>query len=110
MTSPTPAPAPLGVNARIRLRRAWASDWARVNPILRDGEPGFDKTANMLKIGDGETPWTELKYLTPPDSGVIITGDVAIDSVMASHVNDQTPHPVYDDGPSLVLLYQNAKV
>jgi hypothetical protein len=26
------------------------------------------------------------------------------------HVNSETPHPVYDDGPSLALLYENAKV
>lgn len=29
---------------------------------------------------------------------------------LLTHVNDETPHPVYDDGPSLVLLYENAKV
>lgn len=27
-----------------------------------------------------------------------------------AHVNSPTPHPIYDDGPSLFLLYQNAKV
>lgn len=107
MTQPTPSPAAV---RRIRFRRAWEEDWKSVNPVLADGEPGFDRTNNMLKVGDGVTPWTELSYLTPPDSDVIITGDVAIDSVMASHVNDKTPHPVYDEGPSLVLLYQNAKV
>jgi hypothetical protein len=107
MTMPTPSPAAI---RRIRFRRAWAEDWESVNPILGDGEPGFDRTNNMLKVGDGLTAWNDLDYLTPPDSGAIITGDVAIDSVMASHINDTTPHPVYDDGPSLVLLYQNAKV
>lgn len=114
MTMPTmptmPLPATAGQLRRIKLRRAWTADWERVNPILEDGEPGYDKTQNMLKIGDGVTRWTELEYLTPPDSGVILTGDAVIDGVMASHVNDQTPHPVYDDGPSLLLLYQNAKV
>jgi Major tropism determinant N-terminal domain len=109
MTMPAPSSIS-GALRRIRLRRAWTEDWERVNPILDDGEPGYDKTQNMLKIGDGYTPWTALKYLTPPDTGIVVTGDVAIDSVMASHVNDETPHPVYDDGPSLVLLYQNAKV
>lgn len=27
-----------------------------------------------------------------------------------THIHDATPHPVYDDAPSLVLLYHNAKV
>ena len=107
MTMPTPSPAAI---RRIRFRRAWAEDWETVNPVLADGEPGYDRSNNMLKVGDGATPWTELSYLTPPESDVIITGDVAIDSVMASHIRDKTPHPVYDDGPSFALLYNNAKV
>ena len=31
-------------------------------------------------------------------------------SGVAAHIESETPHPVYDDGPSLLLLYQNAKV
>ena len=27
-----------------------------------------------------------------------------------THINSTSPHPVYDDGPSLFLLYENAKV
>ena len=35
-----------------------------------------------------------------------------VDTSLTDHVNSPTPHPAYDspDGPSLVLLYQNAKV
>lgn len=115
MTTPTPpvAPVPLNVQARIRFRRAWSHEWKNVNPILRDGEPGYDKSLNLVKIGDGVSPWNDLPYLNAalekPDTDVI-TGDVVIDEVMAAHINDTSPHPVYDDGPSLVLLYQNAKV
>lgn len=29
--------------------------------------------------------------------------------LVAEHIESQTPHPVYDDGPSFLLLYQNAK-
>ena len=116
MTTPTPpaTPAvPLNVQARIRFRRAWTQEWALANPVLRDGEPGYDKTLLLMKIGDGVTPWNDLPYMNDAPAkpgGEIITGDAAIDEVMASHINDPTPHPVYDDGPSLVLLYQNAKV
>lgn len=31
-------------------------------------------------------------------------------AVIEGHINSPNPHPVYDDGPSLLLLYQNAKV
>jgi hypothetical protein len=30
--------------------------------------------------------------------------------VLDEHVVDTSPHPVYDDGPSFSLLYENAKV
>lgn len=42
------------------LRRGTAARWAEVNPILERGEPGFAYDANILKIGDGITPWNDL--------------------------------------------------
>ena len=47
---------------RIQLRRDTAANWTRENPILSQGEPGFDLTANKLKVGDGVTAWAELDY------------------------------------------------
>lgn len=46
-----------------QLRRGLAATWAKVNPILAYGEPGFEKDAYRLKIGDGETAWNDLGYL-----------------------------------------------
>lgn len=110
MTSPV-----VGVvssRSRIRVRRASAADWDRVNPVLLEGEPGLDQTNNMLKFGDGFTRWRDLDFLTPPkdDEGPVSTGDPELDAIMNAHIFDATPHPSYDDGPSLLLLYQNAKV
>jgi hypothetical protein len=31
----------------------------------------------------------------------------SVDTVMAAHVNSPTPHPVYDDMPDLVILFEN---
>jgi len=31
-------------------------------------------------------------------------------AILAEHVNSPIPHPVYDDGPDLTILYENAKV
>ena len=45
---------------RMKLRRGLSSLWASVNPILGDGEPGYDKTGCILKIGDGISPWNDL--------------------------------------------------
>ena len=88
-------------NFRYRLRRGTAARWRTVNPVLEEGEQGFETDTKMIKIGDGVTHWNNLEY-----HGGGGTSDVAL----TNHVNSETPHPVYDDGPSLLLLYQNAKV
>lgn len=38
----------------IRLKRGTSSSWRRVNPVLLEGEPGFEKDTNKLKIGNGD--------------------------------------------------------
>lgn len=42
----------------------------------------------------------------PPGDG---SGEY-LDAAMAAHVDHPTPHPAYDEGPDLILLYLNAKV
>ena len=46
-----------------QLRRGNASVWAKNNPILSRGEPGFVIDENRLKIGDGITAWNDLDYI-----------------------------------------------
>jgi hypothetical protein len=96
-------------HTQIQIRRGSAAFWESENPILHDGEPGYERDTRRLKIGDGATHWRELPYsaggeLVPSDPGDVIPAD------LAAHIADLTPHPVYDDGPRLDLLYQNAKV
>ena len=50
------------VTTTLQFRRGKAATWAAKNPILSSGEPGFEKDTYKLKIGDGVTPWNELKY------------------------------------------------
>ena len=93
---------------KIQLRQALASEWTKANPILLSGEPGYEKDTAKFKVGDGVSTWDRLKYFTPGDR-IPDAGGVGQDALMA-HINSLVPHPIYDDGPSLVLLYQNAKV
>ena len=46
-----------------QFKRGTAQRWIEVNPILRQGEPGFEYDTGKLKIGDGFTPWNNLKYI-----------------------------------------------
>jgi hypothetical protein len=94
--------------AIIRFRRDTQARWNLVNPVLSSGEPGFETDTGRVKMGDGETAWQDLQYFIPK-----LTFDATIDelnSLFSDHINSDSPHPVYDDGPSLVLLYENAKV
>lgn len=47
---------------RIQWRRDDTASWSSVNPILLNGEVGFNITNGLFKIGDGETPWNALQY------------------------------------------------
>lgn len=51
---------------RIFLRRSSASEWASENPILSLGEPGFDYTNEILKIGNGVDQWSALSQFQGP--------------------------------------------
>lgn len=50
------------VNHVYQFKRGTAQRWIEVNPILRQGEPGFEYDTGKLKIGDGFTPWLALPY------------------------------------------------
>ena len=88
----------------IKMKRATGARWVQMNTVLKAGEPGFESDTGKMKIGDGVTPWTTLDYFIPQPDGV------QAGSTLAEHITAPLPHPIYDDGPSLVLLYQNAKV
>lgn len=47
---------------RVQIRRDTTTNWSSVNPILLDGEMGYDTVLKCLKIGDGVTPWNSLPY------------------------------------------------
>lgn len=46
---------------RIQLRRGTAEQWRQINPVLFIGEAGFETDTGILRIGDGETPFTSLR-------------------------------------------------
>lgn len=93
----------------IKLRRDISSEWSRVNPVLAEGEPGYENDTGRFKIGDGSSRWRDLTYFLP--GNYIPPGDIPVtEQMLLDHINSVLPHPVYDDGPSLLLLYSNAKV
>jgi hypothetical protein len=83
--------------ATIQLRRATAAEWAAANPILRAGEPGWDSTNGVLKVGDGTTVWASLTGIS---GGGGLTQEELEDFVGAMVTgNTETGITVtYDDG------------
>ena len=50
-----------------QFKRGTAQRWIEVNPILKQGEPGFEYDTGKFKIGDGFTPWLTLPYINDID-------------------------------------------
>jgi hypothetical protein len=48
---------------RIQVRRGTTSDWNTANPILTEGEFGYNTTLDKFKIGDGTSTWSVLEYV-----------------------------------------------
>lgn len=106
---------------KFQFRRHLAATWLTLpNAILRMGEPGIEIDTHRFKIGDGASSWEELDYF-PQTSEVQALiqqalheidygGDGSAQAALRDHISSSTPHPVYDDGPSFLLLYLNAKV
>ena len=64
------------------LKRSTLAKWNALNPILEQGEPGFAYDANILKIGDGITPW---KDLLPPN------GDSSTSQIISVNAYSELP-------------------
>ncbi|MBR1603195.1 MAG: hypothetical protein IJ667_07135 [Synergistaceae bacterium] len=57
-----------------QLKHDIEANWTTKNPILRNGEPGYDMTANRLKFGTGNTAWNDLPYVAPDVVNDLTTG------------------------------------
>lgn len=64
---------------RIQMRRGTSSEWNDADPILNEGEIGYNTTLSQLKVGDGSTIWSELTYLaTESELNTSLAGYVEI--------------------------------
>lgn len=64
---------------RIQMRRGTSSEWNDADPILNEGEIGYNSTLGQIKVGDGSTIWSELTYLaTETELNTSLEGYIAI--------------------------------
>ena len=67
---------------RLQIKRDNAAIWSSINPVLSDGEFGFERDTNLLKIGNGVATWNALPYIpltnTPTYLSLIGVAGVAL--------------------------------
>lgn len=68
----------------ISLKRGTEAALIATNPVLANGEPGYDTTNNILKIGDGSTAWNNLNNHNHTSSNI---------SDFTNAVNNTIIHP-----------------
>ncbi len=61
----------------MKVKRATAARWASEDPVLADGEIGYEKDTRKMKLGDGTSSWTQLSYLAADGSGTGVAGQAA---------------------------------
>jgi len=47
---------------KIQFRRGTATEWTTANPVLSQGEAGYEHDTGKFKIGNGSSPWNSLQY------------------------------------------------
>lgn len=65
------------LKARILLKTDTSEAWRINNPILLDGESGYESDTNLIKVGDGVHHWKDLKYTNAGATAVASTANYA---------------------------------
>src|SRR5271165_2574948 len=86
------------INTQIQFKRDTAAAWTSNNPILTQGEIGYETDTGKFKLGiDGGTTWTSLPYggLSGPQNTAVIAnygdgsdGNVTVNAGITTLVRD----------------------
>lgn len=68
------------LKARIQLKKDTSEAWRINNPVLLDGEAGYESDTNLMKIGDGIHRWLELDYTNSGATAIASTANYAINA------------------------------
>ena len=93
---------------RIQLRRDTASNWEEINPVLADGEMGFEWDTGFIKLGDGTTSWNSLDYNTV--SKDIPQNDIDRSLNYPLQLSDRGKQIYNSSYPSNIIVPTNASV
>ena len=68
------------LKTRIQLKKDTSEAWRINNPILLDGEAGYESDTNLMKVGDGIHRWLELDYTNSGATAIASTANYAINA------------------------------
>ena len=68
------------LKARIQLKKDTSEAWHINNPVLLDGEAGYESDTNLMKVGDGIHRWLELDYTNSGATAIASTANYAINA------------------------------
>lgn len=68
------------LKARIQLKKDTCEAWRINNPVLLDGEAGYESDTNLMKVGDGIHRWLELDYTNSGATAIASTANYAINA------------------------------
>ena len=83
------------MTTKIKLRRDNSSVWQQHNPVLSAGEPAYETDTGKLKIGNGNTPYNALKYISLTDGEQVaiawgdIVGSIATNQALTAALNSK---------------------
>ena len=88
------------MSMRIQLRRGTSNQWITANPILAEGEMGFEIDTSKIKIGNGLKIWTQLDYFAGSGAAIPIHAGTAL-------IYDSTTNTLSLDQQAVVLDGEN---
>ena len=74
------------VRVQMQQRRDTASGWTSANPVLLNGELGYETDTKKFKIGDGSSAWSAIAYVAGFSISAypLATADIANDAITAA--------------------------
>lgn len=88
----------MSVNTRLQLRKGTATEWKNVNPVLLNGEMGWETDTGRIKIGrpGSSIPWNSIPYsfitLVDPTNPTELNGVTSASGVMMSGLVNSDGH------------------
>jgi hypothetical protein len=79
---------------RIQVRRGSSSNWTTTNPVLSEGEIGFETDSGKFKIGNGSSSWSALEYF---GGEVDLSGYLTLSSASNTYLTQSSASNTYQE-------------